>query len=202
MRTDRLVGVGHRVGHRTVLEVEFGHHRIEAAFNGHEPRPGMMRDERGQPVVPSLAPQVQPAVERVETGLLQARCVPMSCSQAAAINTGRSAAGTVTASSAARPATPWVCSHRSGDPLRSSFLASPRALAINAGSDSITVIIWRFPQPVTNLRRADTAVGDVDEGTDVSQIIRVKSPGVLARTRHVLRFGTFGRFHSSDRRQC
>jgi hypothetical protein len=24
--------------------------------------------------------------------------------------------------------------------------------------------IWRFPQPVTNLRRADTAVGDVHEG--------------------------------------
>ena len=64
----------------------------------------------------------------------------MSCSQAAAIKTGRSSTGTVTASSAARLATPWVCSHRSGKSLPSRTFARPRALAINIGEGSTTVI--------------------------------------------------------------
>ena len=74
MRTDRLVGVGQRVGHRAVLEVEFGHHRVEAAFHGHKPCAGVMPDESDQSVIPSLPPQVQPAIQRVETGLLDGRC--------------------------------------------------------------------------------------------------------------------------------
>ena len=51
-----------------------------------------------------------------------------------------SAASTVTASSAARFATPWVCSHRSGEPLHSNVLARPRASAINIGEGSTAVI--------------------------------------------------------------
>ena len=36
----------------------------------------MVRDQGGQAVVPARAPRVQPAVERVETGVMDGGCVP------------------------------------------------------------------------------------------------------------------------------
>ena len=57
-----------------------------------------MYDEGYQSLIPSRAPQVQPAIQRVETGLLDGRCVPDVMKPNATINIGRSSADTVTAS--------------------------------------------------------------------------------------------------------
>ena len=68
----------------------------------------------------------------------------MSCSQDATTRTSRSACPPMTATSAARAATPLVCSHRSGSCLRRSRLASCRAC--------VTGSLGASPSATTSIR--------------------------------------------------
>ena len=73
---DRLAALlAHHSGARFV-PVERGFDSMMAEFGFEDSPVSDALTYADQPVIPTRAPQVQPAIERVETGLLNARCVP------------------------------------------------------------------------------------------------------------------------------
>ena len=109
----------------------------------------MMRDQRDQPLVPPPVTEVQRAIQRVEAVSVSGGAYPMSCSHAAAISTERSSTGTVTVSSVARSATPWVWPHRSGQGPSKRDLATRRACSKSADYQVPTSLTVRRHHPTT-----------------------------------------------------